>query len=140
MAKGILLIAVYDDSSSALNNLERFERVFADKFKGKYDAAVVDYKVSLPHIAKRADRPSVRVIKELLGGGMLPSDKLKEATQKLQAREAALIVVGEPTTEAAFDEAVTRDVRTVRRAIDLPVAEVSSELATALKEALRPRP
>jgi len=45
------------------------------------------------------DRPRVRVIPEVLGGGTLPSKELKEAAAELTADQAGLVAVGEPTIE-----------------------------------------
>jgi hypothetical protein len=43
-----------------------------------------------------------------LGFGPLSRNELKEAAAELSGNQAALIMVGEPTLDKAFDEAVTR--------------------------------
>ncbi|HUK67225.1 MAG TPA: hypothetical protein VLW50_00465 [Streptosporangiaceae bacterium] len=74
---------------------------------GKYDAAVIDKENGKPHIAKRMDRPRVRVIPEWFGGGTLPRKELHEAAEELTANQAGLIAVSEPTTEEGVDKALT---------------------------------
>jgi len=100
---------------------------------GKYDAAVIDKKDGKPHIAKRMDRPAVRVIPEWFGGGTLPRKELKEAAAELTADQAGLIVVGEPTIEKAVDQALTNADKVVKRSVDATADEITSELQEALK-------
>ena len=57
-------------------------------------------------------------------------DQLHEAAEELAAGEAGLIVIGEPTIEKAFDEAVTHAVKVGKHAIDA----TADELIAALKE------
>ena len=57
----------------------------------------------------------LRVIPEELGFGQLSRKELKEAAAELSGNQAALILVGEPTLDKAFDEAVTRAAKTVSR-------------------------
>ena len=45
---------------------------------GEVDAAVIDKQNGKPHVAKRLDRPRVRVIPEWFGGGTLPRKELHE--------------------------------------------------------------
>jgi hypothetical protein len=80
------------------------------------------------------DRPRVRVIPEMFGGGALPRKELKEAAQELTSDQAGLIVVGEPTIEQGFDKAVTRAARIVKHSVDATSDEIASELKEALKE------
>jgi hypothetical protein len=47
--------------------------------------------------------------------------------------EAGLIVVGEPTLEKGFDEAITRTARIVKRSVDAKTDELASELQEALR-------
>jgi hypothetical protein len=103
----IVYTAVYDNVQAALADLDALEQLHQTEVLGKYDAAVVDKEDGRPHIVKRADRPKIRVVPELLGGGKLPTKELNEAAQELTTDEAGLIVIGEPTLDKAFDKAVT---------------------------------
>ena len=114
----LLLTAVYEDVGSALADLGAFEQLHKKNIVGKYDAAVVANRDGASRIAKRMDRPRVRLIPELLGAGTLPGKDLKAAAQRLSSGQAALIVVGEPTLENGFAKAVTRASRTFSCAID----------------------
>src|SRR5271165_3213070 len=102
----VLFVAVYDDVSEALADLDGLKELHQDEVIGKYDAAVIDKENGKPHIVKRVDRPRIDIIPELLGRGILPRGDLHEAAQALEASDAALIAVGEPTFEKAFDKAV----------------------------------
>jgi hypothetical protein len=59
-----------------------------DEMIGPYDAAVIDQENGKPHIAKRMDRPGVRIVPEWFGGGTLPRKELKEAAAELTADQA----------------------------------------------------
>lgn len=82
---------------------------------------------------RRVDRPHVRIIPEAFGGGALPRQELEDAASELTAEQAGLIVVGEPTLEKGFDEAVTRSARIVKRSLDASADEIADELREALK-------
>ena len=125
--------AAYDSVSDALADLDAVEKLHKDQVIGKYDAAVIDKKDGKPHIAKRMDRPEIRVIPEWFGGGTLPRKELKEAATELTASEAGLVVVGEPTIEKALDQALTRADKVVKHTVDATTDEITSELAEALK-------
>jgi hypothetical protein len=127
--KMIVYTAVYDNTDAALADLEALEKLHDRDMLGKYDAAVVDKESGKPHIVKRVDRPAYRVVPELFGGGTLPRKELHEAAAELTTGDAGLIVVGEPTLEKAFDEAVTRAVKTAKRSFD----SIADELMVALK-------
>ncbi len=130
----VLYTAVYENVSAALDDLDALEQLHEDELIGKYDAAVIDQENGEPHIAKRVDRPRIRAIPEMFGGGTLPRKELKEAAQELTSDQAGLIVVGEPTLEKGFDKAVTRTARIVKRSVDATTDELVSELQEALKE------
>ena len=129
-----LYTAVYDSVSPALEDLGAIEELHKQSIMGKYDAAVIDQEEGRPHIVKRMDRPRIRAIPEMFGGGALPRRELKEAAQELTSDQAGLIVVGEPTIEKAFDQAVTRAAKIVKRSVDATEDEISNELKDALKE------
>jgi uncharacterized membrane protein len=127
-----LYTAVYDDVSAALADLKDLEQLHQDDLIGKYDAAVIDQENGKPHIVKRMDRPRVRVIPEAFGSGELPRKELKEAAAELTSDEAGLIVVGEPTIEKAFDDAVRGASKVVKRSLDATTDEISRELQEAI--------
>ena len=129
----VLVAASYENVSDALAALAAIEQLHKDKVIGSYDAAVIDKKNGKPHIAKRMDRPRVRVIPEQLGSGTLPRKELKEAAQTLTADQAGLIAVGEPTLEKALDKTLADADKVVKRSVDAATDEITSELQEALK-------
>jgi uncharacterized membrane protein len=129
-----LYTAVYDSVSPALEDLGAIEELHKQSIMGKYDAAVIDQEEGRPHIVKRMDRPRMRAIPEMFGGGALPRRELKEAAEELTSDQAGLIVIGEPTIEKAFDQAVTRAAKIVKRSVEATEDEISNELKDALKE------
>ena len=129
----VLVAAAYENISDALSALAAIEQLHKDQMIGSYDAAVIDRENGKPHIAKRMDRPRVRVIPEQLGNGTLPRKELKEAAQALTADEAGLIAVGEPTLEKALDKALANADKVVKRSLDAATDEITSELQEALK-------
>jgi hypothetical protein len=129
----VLYAASYDSVSAALADLDAVEQLHKDKMIGQYDAAVIDKEDGKPHVAKRMDRPYVRVIPEWFGGGTLPRKELHEAAEQLTADQAGLIVVGEPTIEEGVDKALTGAAKVVKNTIDATTDEITSELREALK-------
>ena len=129
----VLYTATYDSVSDALTDLNAVEQLHKDEVIGKYDAAVIDMENGKPHIAKRMDRPGVRVVPEWFGGGTLPRKELHEAAQELTAGQAGLIAVGEPTIEKAVDKALTSADKVVKRTVNATADEITSELQAALK-------
>jgi hypothetical protein len=129
----LIYAAVYDDLSSAMADLDSIEALHQDELVGKFDAAVIDQEDGKPHIAKRLDRPRVRVIPEVFGGGTLPRKELHDAAQELTASQAGLIVVGEPTIEKGLDKAIAGASRVIKHSFDASTDEISSELQEALK-------
>ena len=129
----VVYAATYDSLSDAEADLAAVEQLHKDKVIGSFDAAVIDKKDGKPHVAKRMDRPAIRVIPEWFGGGTLPRKELHEVAQQLTAGEAGLIAVGEPTIEKALDQALTNADKVVKRTVDATTDEITSELAEALK-------
>jgi hypothetical protein len=129
----LVYAATYDSVSDAEADLAAVEQLHKDKMIGAFDAAVIDKKDGKPHVAKRMDRPAIRVIPEWFGGGTLPRKELHEAAQELTANEAGLIAVGEPTIEKALDQALTNADKVVKRTVDATTDEITSELQEALK-------
>jgi hypothetical protein len=123
--------AVYDNVDDAKADLNDIEQLHKDDLLGTFDAAVVDQEKGKPHIAKRMDRPIVRVIPEELGFGTLRRKELKEAAGELQGNQAGLIVVGQPTLEKGFDKAVTRAAKVVKRTMDATTDEIAEEMKEA---------
>jgi hypothetical protein len=130
----VLYTAVYNDVNIALADLKTLEDLHEDEVIGKYDAAVVDKENGEPHIVKRVDRPRIRVIPELLGSGPLPRRDLKDAAQELSSDQAGLIVIGEPTLEKAFDNAVSKADKIVKRDVDAAADQLVSEVQEASEE------
>jgi hypothetical protein len=133
MADMALYTAVYESVPPALADLDAIEELHKDEMIGKFDAAVIDQEEGKPHIVKRVDRPRMRIIPEMFGGGALPRKELKEAANELTSEEAGLIMIGEPTIEKGFDKAVTGAAKVVKRSLDATTDEISSELKEALK-------
>ena len=125
--------ASYDTVPAALDALDAIEQLHKDAMIGSYDAAVIDKENGKPHIAKRMDRPRVRVIPEALGGGTLPRKELKQAAAELTANQAGLIVVGEPTIGKGISKALETADKVVTASVDADVDEITSELQEALK-------
>jgi uncharacterized membrane protein len=128
----VLYTAVYDDVNDALADLGSLDDLHKDELIGKFDAAVIDKENGAPHIVKRLDRPRIRVIPEDFGGGTLPRKELKESANELGADQAALIVAGEPTLAKAFDKAVTKADKVVKRSLDATSDELEAELREAV--------
>jgi hypothetical protein len=129
----VLYTAAYDSVSDALADLDAIEQLHKDQAIGKYDAAVIDKENGKPHIAKRMDRPGVRIVPEWFGGGTLPRKELHDAAQELTAGQAGLLAVGEPTIEKAVDKALTGADKVVKRTVDATADQITSELQEALK-------
>ena len=125
--------ASYDTVPAALDALDAIEQLHKDAMIGSYDAAVIDKENGKPHIAKRMDRPRVRVIPEAFGGGTLPRKELKQAAAELTANQAGLIVVGEPTIGKGISKALETADKVVTATVDADVDEITSELQEALK-------
>jgi uncharacterized membrane protein len=129
----LVYAATYDSVSAAETDLDAIQQLHQDKVVGTFDAAVIDKKDGKPHVAKRMDRPSIRVIPEWFGGGTLPRKELLEAARELTAGQAGLIAVGEPTIEKALDKVLTNADKVVKRTVDATTDDITSELQEALK-------
>jgi hypothetical protein len=129
----VLYTAAYDSVPAALSALNTIEQMHKDEMIGSYDAAVIDKENGKPHIVKRMDRPHIRVIPEMLGGGTLPRKDLKEAAEELTANQAGLIAVGEPTIQKGVDQALTDAAKVVKHVVDATTDEIAAELQEALK-------
>jgi uncharacterized membrane protein len=129
----IVYAAAYETVEAALADLDALEQLHKDEIIGQYDAAVIDKENGKPHVAKRMDRPHIRVIPEWFGGGTLPRKELHEAAEQLTANQAGLIAVGEPTIEKALDQALTKAARVVKRTVEATTDQITSELQEALK-------
>jgi hypothetical protein len=129
----VLYAAAYETVESAVSALATIEQMHKDKVIGKYDAAVIDQENGKPHVAKRVDRPRIRIIPEMFGGGALPRKELHEAAQTLTGNQAGLIAVGEPTIAEGVDKALTGAVNVVKRSVAATTDEITSELQEALK-------
>ena len=93
----LLYTAVYTDLEDAKFDLEALQQLHKDQMVGKFDAAIIDKEDGKPHIVKRVDHPYYRVIPEWFGSGTLPRKELHEAAEALDAGQAALVAIGEPT-------------------------------------------
>jgi hypothetical protein len=130
-----LYVAIYDGVDSAEADLEAIEQLHKDDLIGTFDAAVVDRENNRSHIVKRLARPMVQVIPDVFGDdyAMLPYDELHDTADQLSASQAALIVIGEPTIDKAFDKAVTHATKTLKHIVDVTADEMAKEMKTASK-------
>jgi len=129
----MIYAAAYETADAALADLDAIEQLHKEQMIGQYDAAVIDKQDGKPHVAKRMDRPHIRVIPEWFGGGTLPRKELHEAAEQLTASQAGLIVVGEPTIEQGLDKALTKAGKVVKRTVEATTDQITSELQEALK-------
>jgi hypothetical protein len=129
----VVYAAAYETVEGALSDLEAVELAHEAQMIGKFDAAVIDKENGQPHVVKRIDRPRVRVIPELFGGGTLPRKELHEAAQQLTSNQAGLIAVGEATIGKGLDKAFRNASNVVTRTVQATTDEVSRELQEALK-------
>src|SRR5262249_2185412 len=124
-------VAVYDDVNSALADLDALGAMHDDDLIGKYDAAVIDHESGKPHILKRVDITRIEILPKLIGRGTLPRGELRDAAQELDPGEAALVVVGEPTLEKAFNKAVTRADKVAKESFDASADDLAEALMKA---------
>jgi uncharacterized membrane protein len=129
----VVYAAAYENLSDAMADLDAVDQLHKDQVIGSFDAAVIDKENGKPHVAKRMDRPGIRVIPEWFGGGTLPRKELHEAAQELTASQAGLLAVGEPTIEKALDDALKGADKVVKHTVDATTDEITSELQEALK-------
>ena len=131
--KTLVYAAAYKTVEAALADLDAIEQLHKDELIGSYDAAVIANEDGKPRIVKRMDRPRIRVIPEVFGGGTLPRKELKDAAAELTANQAGLVAAGEPTIEKAVDNALTGAANVVKQTVDATTDEIASELQEALK-------
>jgi hypothetical protein len=129
----MLYEAVYESKDAALADLEAFDHMHDAELIGKYDAAVIDKENGKAHIVKRVDRPRINVIPELVGGGTLKTSELKEAAEELTPGQAALVVVGEPTIEKAFEDAVKQANKTAKQEFEQSTDDLQNALIGVTK-------
>lgn len=129
----LVYAAIYGSVAAAETDLDAIEALHKDKVIGSFDAAIIDQENGKPHVAKRVDRPGVRIIPEWFGGGTLPRKELHELAEQLTASQAGLIAVGEPTIEKALDQALASADKVVKKTVDATTDEIASELQEALK-------
>jgi uncharacterized membrane protein len=124
-------VAYYSDVDSALADLDALDDLHDSDLVGNYDAAVVDQEDGKPHIVKRADNPRINVVPELVGKGELPNSELKDAAMGLAPGEAALVFVGDPTLDKAFDKAVTRASNIAKQNLSTAADALAARLKSA---------
>ena len=129
----VMFAASYDTVTAAQEALDEINQLHKDEMIGKVDAAVIDNENGKPHIVKRLDRPWIRVIPEVFGGGALPRKELKEAAAELTANQAGLLAVGEPTIDKGISKALENADKVVKRTVTATADEITSELQEALK-------
>ena len=78
----VVYAAAYETADAALADLDAIEQLHKDEMIGQYDAAVIDKENGKPHVAKRLDRPHMRVIPEWFGGGTCPA---RNSTRRLSS-------------------------------------------------------
>ncbi|MGO9888869.1 MAG: hypothetical protein ACLP0L_13290 [Solirubrobacteraceae bacterium] len=130
----VLYTAVYTDLEDAKFDLEALQQLHKDQMVGKFDAAIIDKEDGKPHIVKRVDHPYYRVIPEWFGSGTLPRKELHEAAEALDAGQAALIAVGEPTIADGVERAITRSAKTFKHDMNIATDDLAKEMTDALKQ------
>lgn len=130
-----LYVAIYENVDAAEADLGAIEQLHKEDLIGTFDAAVVDRENDRPHIVKRMARPMVKVIPDVMGDdyALLPYDELHDTAAQLSTSEAALVVVGEPTLDKAFDKAVTHASKTLKHVIDVTADELAKNMTEAGK-------
>jgi hypothetical protein len=130
----LLYTAVYTDLEDAKFDLEALQQLHRDQMIGKFDAAIIDKEDGKPHIVKRVDHPYFRVIPEWFGSGTLPRKELHEAAEALDAGQAALVAIGEPTIADGVERAIIRSSKTFKHDMNIATDELAKEMTEALKE------
>ena len=130
----VLYTAIYSDLEDAKFDLEAFEQLHKDQMIGKFDAAIIDKEDGKPHIVKRVDHPYYRVIPEWFGSGTLPRKELHEAAEALDAGQAALVAIGEPTIADGVERAIIRSAKTFKHDMNIATDELAKEMTDTLKQ------
>jgi hypothetical protein len=130
----VVYTAVYTDLEDAKFDLEALQQLHRDQMIGKFDAAIIDKEEGKPHIVKRVDHPYYRVIPEWFGSGTLPRKELHEAAEALDAGQAALVAIGEPTIADGVERAIIRSAKTFKHDMNVATDELTKEMTDALKQ------
>jgi hypothetical protein len=130
----VLYTAVYTDLEDAKIDLEALQQLHRDHMIGKFDAAIIDKEDGKPHIVKRVDHPYFRVIPEWFGSGTLPRKELHEAAEALDAGQAALVAIGEPTIAEGVQRAIIRSAEIFKHDLNVATDELAKEMSDALKQ------
>jgi len=130
----VLYTAVYTDLEDAKFDLEALQQLHRDQMIGRFDAAIIDKEDGKPHIVKRVDHPYFRVIPEWFGSGTLPRKELHEAAEALDAGQAALVAVGEPTISQGVERAIVRSAKSFKHDMNIATDELAKEMTDALKQ------
>ena len=130
----VVYTAVYADLEDAKFDLEALQQLHKDQMIGKFDAAIIDKEEGKPHIVKRVDHPYYRVIPEWFGSGTLPRKELHEAAEALDAGQAALVAIGEPTIADGVERAIIRSAKTFKHDMNVATDELAKEMTDALKQ------
>jgi hypothetical protein len=130
----VLYTAIYTDLEDAKFDLEALQQLHKDQMIGKFDAAIIDKEDGKPHIVKRVDHPYFRVIPEWFGSGTLPRKELHEAAEALDAGQAALVAIGEPTIADGVERAIIRSAKTFKHDMNVATDELAKEMTDTLKQ------
>ena len=130
----VLYTAIYTDLEDAKFDLEALQQLHKDQMIGKFDAAIIDKEEGKPHIVKRVDHPYYRTIPEWFGSGTLPRKELHEAAEALDAGQAALVAIGEPTIADGVERAIIRSAKTFKHDMNIATDELATEMTDTLKQ------
>jgi hypothetical protein len=130
----VLYTAIYTDLEDAKFDLEALQQLHKDQMIGKFDAAIIDKGEGKPHIVKRVDHPYYRVIPEWFGSGTLPRKELHEAAEALDAGQAALVAIGEPTIADGVERAIIRSAKTFKHDMNVATDELAKEMTDTVKQ------
>ncbi|MGO9907283.1 MAG: hypothetical protein ACLPY3_16435 [Solirubrobacteraceae bacterium] len=130
----VLYTAIYTDLEDAKFDLEALQQLHKDQMIGKFDAAIIDKEEGKPRIVKRVDHPYYRVIPEWFGSGTLPRKELHEAAEALDAGQAALVAIGEPTIADGVERAIIRSAKTFKHDMNIATDELAKEMTDTLKQ------
>ncbi|MGP0033802.1 MAG: hypothetical protein ACLP4R_04370 [Solirubrobacteraceae bacterium] len=130
----VLYTAIYTDLEDAKFDLEALQQLHKDQMIGKFDAAIIDKEEGKPRIVKRVDHPYYRVIPECFGSGTLPRKELHEAAEALDAGQAALVAIGEPTIADGVERAIIRSAKTFKHDMNIATEKLAKEMTDTLKQ------
>ena len=130
----VLYAAVYDDVDSALADLDTVEQMYSEHMLRSYGAAVIDNEEGGGHVVRRIQRPDSSTVSDLLGTDLPSEGELEDAATTLHGAEACLVMIADPDTETAFDEAVARASTIAKRDFDADVDEITDQMKRAFGE------